>query len=672
MTETDLAKVWARSLDELAEMHIEPAQRAWLQLTRPLGLVENTALIATPNEFVKEQLETRLRALITNALSRELGRNIQLAVTVDPAATTPASTGFGPDGGQREPAGHSGELAPDGPATAPGAGAQPRAFGEAGGELSGYPSAQAVPGSQAYPDGQPYGDGHRAADRPGFTDPQRYPDGRPDADRQPFPDRQAYGDGHPDTDRPGFTDPQRYPDGRPDADRQPFPDRQAYGDGPGYSGPQRFGDRQAYPDDQSYQPPQAYPGQRAYPGEQGYPPRQSYPGEPGSGAGVSPGPDFARPADLTGSQGRAGGPTGAAASGTGPGGGATPRPAQARLNPKYTFETFVIGSSNRFAHAAAVAVAEAPAKAYNPLFVYGDSGLGKTHLLHAIGHYAQSLYQGVKVRYVSSEEFTNDFINMIRDGKQDGFRRRYRDVDVLLVDDIQFLENKEGTQEEFFHTFNTLHNASKQIVISSDRAPKRLVTLEDRLRSRFEWGLLTDVQPPELETRIAILRKKAVQDRLNAPPEALEYIASRISTNIRELEGALIRVTAFASLNRQSVDLQLAEFVLKDLIPEAQGPEITASTIMGQTASYFGLSIDDLCGTSRSRVLVTARQIAMYLCRELTELSLPKIGQQFGGRDHTTVMHADRKIRSLMAERRSIYNQVTELTNRIKQQALSG
>ncbi len=276
----------------------------------------------------------------------------------------------------------------------------------------------------------------------------------------------------------------------------------------------------------------------------------------------------------------------------------------------------------------------------------------------------------MRVRYVSSEEFTNDFINMIRDGKQDGFRRRYRDVDVLLVDDIQFLENKEGTQEEFFHTFNTLHNATKQIVISSDRAPKRLVTLEDRLRSRFEWGLLTDIQPPELETRIAILRKKAVQDRLNAPPEALEYIASRISTNIRELEGALIRVSAFASLNRQHVDLQLAEFVLKDLIPEAQGPEITASTIMGQTASYFGLSIDDLCGTSRSRVLVTARQIAMYLCRELTDLSLPKIGQHFGGRDHTTVMHADRKIRSLMAERRSIYNQVTELTNRIKQQAL--
>jgi chromosomal replication initiator protein len=506
---SDLADVWARSLDGLADLQIQPHQRAWLKLTRPLGLVENTALIATPNEFVKEQLETRLRALVTQALSQQLGRDIQLAVTVDPApqATMPAA---GPD------------LAPE-PAT-------PRTQG------------LQVPGAAHGP---------RLVSQP------------------PEPHALASHEGA--VHEPAHQDPARH--------------------------------------------------------------------------GAMP------PANQ---------------------GGTGPRLGGTRLNSKYTFETFVIGSSNRFAHAAAVAVAEAPAKAYNPLFIYGDSGLGKTHLLHAIGHYAQTLYSGLKVRYVSSEEFTNDFINMIRDGKQDGFRRRYRDVDVLLVDDIQFLENKEGTQEEFFHTFNTLHNASKQIVISSDRAPKRLVTLEDRLRSRFEWGLLTDVQPPELETRIAILRRKAIQEGLNAPPEVLEYIASRISTNIRELEGALIRVTAFASLNRQSVDLQLAEIVLKDLIPEAQGPQITAATIMGQTASYFGLSIEDLCGTSRSRVLVTARHIAMYLCRELTDLSLPKIGQQFGGRDHTTVINADRKIRSLMAERRSIYTQVTELTNRIKQQARTG
>ncbi|MGY4644408.1 chromosomal replication initiator protein DnaA [Cellulomonas sp. URHB0016] len=352
-----------------------------------------------------------------------------------------------------------------------------------------------------------------------------------------------------------------------------------------------------------------------------------------------------------------------------PGAGRRQQAEPARLNPKYLFETFVIGSSNRFAHAAAVAVAEAPAKAYNPLFIYGDSGLGKTHLLHAIGHYAQNLYPSVRVRYVNSEEFTNDFINSISEGKAGAFQRRYREVDVLLIDDIQFLQGKEQTMEEFFHTFNTLHNANKQVVITSDLPPKQLNGFEDRMRSRFEWGLITDVQPPDLETRIAILRKKAGSEKLQAPPDVLEYIASKISTNIRELEGALIRVTAFANLNRQQVDLSLAEIVLKDLITDDQTTEITATQIIGQTAAYFGLSIEDLCGSSRSRVLVTARQIAMYLCRELTDLSLPKIGQAFGGRDHTTVMHANRKIRELMAERRSIYNQVTELTNRIKQQS---
>ncbi|WP_439117230.1 chromosomal replication initiator protein DnaA [Nocardioides oceani] len=365
---------------------------------------------------------------------------------------------------------------------------------------------------------------------------------------------------------------------------------------------------------------------------------------------------------------------GHAAMGGAPGGGDAGRPTalETRLNPKYTFETFVIGSSNRFPHAAAVAVAEAPGKAYNPLLVYGDSGLGKTHLLHAIGHYVRSLYTGAKVRYVSSEEFTNEFINAIRDDRQDRFKRRYRDVDVLLIDDIQFLEGKTQTQEEFFHTFNTLHNANKQIVLTSDRAPKRLEALEDRLRNRFEWGLITDVQPPDLETRIAILRKKAAMDRLTAPPDVLEFIASKIQTNIRELEGALIRVTAFANLNRQEVDMTLAEIVLKDLIPEGGEPEITAGLIIAQTAAYFGLSIDELTGPSRGRHLVMARQIAMYLCRELTDLSLPKIGAQFGNRDHTTVMYADRKINQLLAERRAVFNQVSELTNRVKMQARQG
>ncbi len=351
--------------------------------------------------------------------------------------------------------------------------------------------------------------------------------------------------------------------------------------------------------------------------------------------------------------------------------GAAHRPNEAertRLNPKYTFDTFVAGSSNRFAHAAAVAVAEAPAKAYNPLFVYGDSGLGKTHLLHAIGHYARNLFPHVRVRYVNSEEFTNDFINSIRDDRTSSFQNRYRHIDVLMIDDIQFLQGKVQTQEEFFHTFNALHNANKQVVITSDLPPKQLSGFEARLRSRFEWGLITDVQPPDLETRIAILRKKAIQERMSAPAEVLEFIGSKITTNIRELEGALIRVTAFASLNRQPVDVGLAEIVLRDLIPSEQASQITAATIMAQTAQYYALTIDDLCSGSRSRQLVTARQIAMYLCRELTELSLPKIGQQFGGRDHTTVMHADRKIRELMGERRAIYNQVTELTNRIRTQ----
>ena len=475
-TTTDLADVWAKALDSLTDGSLTPQQRAFVALTRPLGLVEDTALIAAPNDFTKDVLETRLRPVVTAALSAQLGRDIRLAVTVDPSIATPSDED---------------EIDEVADAT--------------------YQAQLEL------------------------TDTQQ--------------------------ERPG-------------------------GGSPG-----RSGDRVA-----------------------------------------------ARSED-------------------------------ARLNAKYTFDTFVIGSSNRFAHAAAVAVAEQPAKAYNPLFVYGGSGLGKTHLLHAIGHYARTLYKGTRVRYVSSEEFTNEFINSIRDDKSSSFQRRYRDIDFLLVDDVQFLSGKVQTQEEFFHTFNTLHNANKQIVITSDMAPKQLQDFEDRMRSRFEWGLTTDVQPPDLETRIAILRKKSAQERLQAPPEVLEFIASKVSSNIRELEGALIRVTAFASLNRSPVDLGLAELVLKDLFPAEAGPEITAAEIMTTSAAYFGVTVDDLCGSSRSRVLVTARQIAMYLCRELTDLSLPKIGQAFGGRDHTTVMHADRKIRQLIGERRSLYNQVADLTARIKSQS---
>ncbi|MGU3503113.1 chromosomal replication initiator protein DnaA [Mycobacterium sp. C31M] len=338
------------------------------------------------------------------------------------------------------------------------------------------------------------------------------------------------------------------------------------------------------------------------------------------------------------------------------------------LNRRYTFETFVIGSSNRFAHAATLAISEAPARAYNPLFIWGESGLGKTHLLHAAGNYAQRLFPGMRVKYVSTEEFTNDFINSLRDDRKASFKRSYRDVDILLVDDIQFIEGKDGIQEEFFHTFNTLHNANKQIVISSDRSPKQLATLEDRLRTRFEWGLITDVQPPELETRIAILRKKAQMDRLDVPDDVLELIASRIERNIRELEGALIRVTAFASLSKTTIDKSLAEIVLRDLIADAGTMQISTATIMAATAEYFETTVEELRGPGKTRALAQARQIAMYLCRELTELSLPRIGEAFG-RDHTTVMYAERKIRDGMAERREIFDHVKELTTRIKQRS---
>ncbi|WP_392543741.1 chromosomal replication initiator protein DnaA [Oryzobacter telluris] len=504
-----MAQLWRTTLEVLDSDGIPVQQRAFLSLARLVGLLDDTALIAVPNDFTKDIVETRLRDRVTATLGAQLGRDVRLAVTVDPSLA--------------EAAAREAEL-----------------------------------------NGEDDGHDQRAADR-----------------------------------------------------RQEIDDLD-------------IGEDEVDPYGSDHGAADALPG-----GGHGAPVLVEVPGA----RRPRPGQQVPEQVELT------------------------------RLNPKYTFDTFVIGASNRFAHAAAVAVAEAPAKAYNPLFIYGDSGLGKTHLLHAIGHYARNLFPHVKVRYVNSEEFTNDFINSIRDDKASNFQRRYRDVDVLLIDDIQFLQGKVQTQEEFFHTFNTLHNANKQVVITSDVPPKLLSGFEARMRSRFEMGLLTDVQPPDLETRIAILRKKAIQERLSVPDDVLEFIASRISTNIRELEGALIRVTAFASLNRQPVDMSLAEIVLRDLIPDDASSQVTPATIMAQTAAYFGLTLDDLQGQSRSRVLVTARQIAMYLCRELTDLSLPKIGQQFGGRDHTTVMHADKKIRQLMAERRAIYNQVTELTNRIKQQS---
>ncbi|WP_410562828.1 chromosomal replication initiator protein DnaA [Amycolatopsis sp. cmx-4-61] len=536
----NLGVIWEQVVRELSDGTLSPQQRAWMRVTRPIGLLDGTALLAAPSDFAKEAIERGLRGAITDALSRRLGRAISLAVKVDSAeAVVPSPVPrYAPSPGRVEN-GASAEPAPPMPAN----------------------GAPMMPPPRPEP-AQP----------------------RPPMPPMPMPAHQAVA---------------AKPDEGDDTDEEVDEEGEALA-----------AVHEIWP---------------------------TFSGQPIAGQ------PYTAPAQ--------------------------PQTSKTKLNEKYTFDTFVIGASNRFAHAAAVAVAEAPARAYNPLFIWGESGLGKTHLLHAVGHYAQRLFPGMRVRYVSTEEFTNDFINSLRDDRKVAFQRRYRDIDILLVDDIQFLEGKEGTQEEFFHTFNTLHNANKQIVVSSDRPPKRLETLEDRLRTRFEWGLITDIQPPELETRIAILRKKAAQDRLAVPGEVLEFIASRVEANIRELEGALIRVTAFASLNQQPVDSALAEIVLRDLIPDSHAPEITAPTIMGVTSEFFDVTLDDLCGPGKTKALATARQIAMYLCRELTDMSLPKIGQTFGGRDHTTVMHADKKIRKEMAERRRIYDQVQELTSRIKQRA---
>ncbi|MBP2634813.1 MAG: Chromosomal replication initiator protein dnaA [Firmicutes bacterium] len=341
-------------------------------------------------------------------------------------------------------------------------------------------------------------------------------------------------------------------------------------------------------------------------------------------------------------------------------------PEEFNLNPKYVFSTFVIGNSNRLAHAASLAVSEAPAQVYNPFFIYGGVGLGKTHLMHAIGHRIKENNPNIKVVYISSEKFTNELINSIISGNPESFRQRYRNIDVLLVDDIQFLSKKEHTQEEFFHTFNTLHDANKQIIISSDRPPREIQTLEDRLRSRFEWGLITDIQPPDLETRIAVLRKKAMIESLNVPNEVIVYIASRIENNIRELEGALIRVVAYASLNNQPIDIDLATEALKDIFPNGRPKQITTDLIKDIVAAHFKLKLEDLSAKKRTRNVAFPRQIAMYLCRELTETSLPKIGEIFGGRDHTTVIHAHDKIHKERNSDAKLNNTVKELIKRIE------
>nr|WP_246381572.1 chromosomal replication initiator protein DnaA [Prauserella isguenensis] len=754
----NLGSVWEQVVKELSDGTLSPQQRAWMRVTRPIGLLDGTALLAAPSDFAKEAIERALREPITAALSRRLGREVSLAVKVDSAESAPA-----PNGPTSPPQYSSaGQQSPTTPYQSTGRmeGTLASSGGDAGAPASqaGTDSASSSgsPSPQAPSANRPSSNGPSAAPRVPPTSPAEetmvMPAIPPIRDDTPPP---------PDVPSSGSTDTASGTAGSGTAEqspshnastphsaqpqgRRPTPYPQ-HSTAPRHSAPQQPGSQQ--PGSQAGQ-------QQPRPGGQNRGAPNS-PGQHQAGPGRQPAPDAGAPQSRQHTRGQAGsaqpyaagdassgsasrtagGSSGASehSDGRSPSAGAQnsvgpaqsagrsapqsagqsrlealadsdeevdeegealaaaneiwpsftgqptagqpytapaqPQTSKTKLNEKYTFDTFVIGASNRFAHAAAVAVAEAPSRAYNPLFIWGESGLGKTHLLHAVGHYAQRLFPGMRVRYVSTEEFTNDFINSLRDDRKVAFQRRYRDIDILLVDDIQFLEGKEGTQEEFFHTFNTLHNANKQIVVSSDRPPKRLETLEDRLRTRFEWGLITDIQPPELETRIAILRKKAAQDRLDVPGDVLEFIAARIEANIRELEGALIRVTAFASLNQQPVDVGLAEIVLRDLIPDSQAPEISASTIMGVTAEFFDVTVDDLCGPGKTKALATARQIAMYLCRELTDMSLPRIGQTFGGRDHTTVMHADKKIRKEMAERRRIYDQVQELTSRIKQRA---
>ncbi|WP_194816622.1 chromosomal replication initiator protein DnaA [Nocardia sp. XZ_19_385] len=680
-----LATVWPEVIAELttgspdgAIPPVTRAQQAWLKLVKPITVAQGFALLSVPSSLAQEAIERDLREPILRSLGRRLGPQVEgLGVRIaappqspsDRSAANPRHARMTSRPERREP-----RRAPAPDYSARGDYGQPQRYGattdydsapdyqQGGGDYA--PAADYQPAPNYEPDYQPqpeYEPMPEYGPANDYYSGQDYP-APVSAPAAPAPEPAARPNGQStrrESGPPGqeslFTPepvpmrgPGRDPGGRSSHHDEPEPViaavHQPVREHPGREHPSR-----------EHQPREhqarEHPGREHQPREQ-QPARDSRPAHPDHEDDDEPivSARNSWPTYFTKTQ-------------------ETPAPSSsASLNAKYTFETFVIGASNRFAHAAAVAIAEAPARAYNPLFVWGASGLGKTHLLHAAGHYAQRLFPGMRVKYVSTEEFTNDFINSLRDDRKVAFKRRYRETDILLVDDIQFIEGKEGIQEEFFHTFNTLHNANKQIVVSSDRPPKQLATLEERLRTRFEWGLITDVQPPELETRIAILRKKARMDRLDVPHDVMELIASRVERNIRELEGALIRVTAFASLNGQPLDLPLAEVVLRDLMPETAALEINAATIMAVTAEYFNTTLEELTGPGKARPLAQARQIAMYLCRELTDLSLPKIGQAFG-RDHTTVMYAEKKVRKEMTERRRVYDQVQELTARIKQRS---
>ncbi|SDD57780.1 chromosomal replication initiator protein [Glycomyces harbinensis] len=655
MTDQDLSAVWSAVTAELADTSaLTRQQQAWMRLTQPVLAVGGTFIIAAPDKFARSAFESKLRLPISDVLTRLMGQPTQIAVTLQEKQADPPAP-------EPSPPAEAAHQAPPAPAAQV---SPPQAPQPPAGPAEGAPVNGAAHRPPEDPDATIVFERPGSFDRPSFeqstVDQNAFnPDLSLEETQRLAPARKSVPSQNPPSlfDTAAFrageaagaasAEPPAAPEPEPSAPERSaaIPHQPVRPADPEPPSVPRWEERQPEPpgDELERVLSEAHPRQGAK--------------ENGAGPLVAPPPSDDPDPERRGGI-------------TKPGGGAAPVKAVdgvGRLNPRYNFDTFVIGSSNRFAHAAAFAVAEAPAKAYNPLFIYGGSGLGKTHLLHAVGHYAHDLGTAHSVRYVTTEEFTNDFINSLSDRRQQAFQRRYRDVDILLIDDIQFLMDRERTQEEFFHTFNALHNANKQLVISSDRSPKQLQTLEDRLRTRFEWGLLADIQPPDLETRIAILRKKAVQDQLNVPTDAVEFIATQIHHSIRELEGALIRVTAYASLNKKPVDLGLAEEVLHDIIPEnGKSAEITVDQVMGATADYFGVQSADLKGNSRSRALVNARQVAMYLCRELTDLSLPRIGQAFGGRDHTTVMHANKKIRKQMSERRALYNQIAELTNRLK------
>ncbi|APT87957.1 hypothetical protein CFRA_00005 [Corynebacterium frankenforstense DSM 45800] len=614
-------------------------QRAFLALAKPIVLVDGYVLLATPHQMAKQVVENELGEQITRVLSERMHRPCSLAVSVDPqaahreteeahavadAASAPVDSVIGQNPAAPQNAGQTGQ-----------AGSPAAAGFDAGENAGGFPGAGAPTEQRQAP--------HQSEAFDLTSSPAAFHD----------PEAQAGGPAQSGTP----TQEQRRNEAPQQTEVPGYGEQTGFtpGSGPG-SDPSGFG---------------------------GAPTRQNdyNSGFSAPGAAGAPTPTPTRRDPATGTGGASainGAPRQTEAGGwrqsySGEAAQRLPREQPAHdpnretsLNPRYTFESFVIGSSNRFANGAAVAVAENPARAYNPLFISGGSGLGKTHLLHAAGNYAKLLQPSLRIKYVSSEEFTNDYINSVRDDRQESFKRRYRNLDILMVDDIQFLQGKEGTQEEFFHTFNALHQANKQIILSSDRPPKELTTLEDRLRTRFQAGLIADIQPPDLETRIAILMKKAEADGTRVERDVLELIASRFESSIRELEGALVRVSAYSSLIKEPIDLANAEVALRDILPDPQDVVITASTIIETTAEHFGISTATLCGTGKTRAVTHARQLGMYLCRELTDLSLPKIGDQFGGKDHTTVMYADRKIRKEMTEKRDTYDEIQSLTQKIK------